>query len=67
MSNPAISKAEALRQAQLGLLTGRMRGAASGARGTSRDSGLQAFARDPQKPYAHPYFWAPFVLMGNWK
>lgn len=18
-------------------------------------------------PFAHPYFWAPFILMGNWK
>ena len=18
-------------------------------------------------PYAHPYFWAPFILIGNWK
>jgi CHAT domain-containing protein len=21
---------------------------------------------DPDAPYAHPYFWAPFILMGNW-
>ena len=21
---------------------------------------------DPIRPYAHPYYWAPFVLMGNW-
>jgi CHAT domain-containing protein/Flp pilus assembly protein TadD len=21
---------------------------------------------NPAKPYAHPYYWAPFVLMGNW-
>jgi len=24
------------------------------------------FALDPQAPYAHPYYWAPFFLMGNW-
>ncbi|WP_017718158.1 CHAT domain-containing protein [Kamptonema formosum] len=35
-----ITKAEALRQAQLALL------------------------KNPQ--YSHPYFWAPFVLVGNW-
>ncbi len=22
---------------------------------------------NPDKPYAHPYFWAPFILMGNWR
>ena len=43
----AISKAEALRQAQLALLTGRIR----------HESGA---------PFAHPFFWAPFILMGNW-
>jgi len=21
---------------------------------------------DPDLPYAHPYFWAPFLLVGNW-
>ncbi|HSK71962.1 MAG TPA: CHAT domain-containing protein, partial [Pyrinomonadaceae bacterium] len=20
-----------------------------------------------EKPYAHPYFWSPFILIGNWK
>lgn len=19
------------------------------------------------EPYAHPYYWAPFILIGNWK
>lgn len=39
-STPQVSKAEALRQAQLSLLKGR---------------------------FAHPYYWSPFVLMGNWQ
>jgi CHAT domain-containing protein len=24
------------------------------------------FTPNPAKPYAHPYYWAPFILMGNW-
>jgi CHAT domain-containing protein/Flp pilus assembly protein TadD len=26
-----------------------------------------AFKRDASKPFAHPYYWAPFILIGNWK
>ena len=37
---PRVSKAEAIRQAQLALLK--------------------------QPKYEHPFFWAPFVLVGNW-
>ena len=25
------------------------------------------FVPSPQAPYAHPYYWAPFILIGNWK
>ena len=25
------------------------------------------FKRDNKKPFAHPYYWAPFILIGNWK
>jgi len=25
------------------------------------------FKRDPNKPFAHPYYWAPFILIGNWQ
>jgi CHAT domain-containing protein len=67
MSDSTTSKAEALRQAQLALLNGTIQGDASGARGAGRNPEVLTFAKDPQRPYAHPYFWAPFVLMGNWK
>lgn len=46
-ARPVVTKAEALRQAQLALLHG-----------------------DPvsgKAPYKHPYYWAPFLLIGNWK
>ena len=41
LSNPEVTKAEALRQAQLPILA------------------------DP-KYREHSYFWAPFILVGNW-
>ena len=48
---PGIPKAEALRQAQLELLRGS--GSAGGLKGTAR--------------FEHPRYWAPFVLIGNWR
>jgi CHAT domain-containing protein/Tfp pilus assembly protein PilF len=49
-SMPRITKAEALRRAQIALLRGKM---------SDQTAGF--------KPYAHPYYWAPFILIGNWK
>jgi CHAT domain-containing protein len=43
-----MTKAEALRQAQLALLQGRVK------------------ADNTNIDLTHPYYWAPFVLMGNW-
>jgi CHAT domain-containing protein len=48
-SRPGITKAEAVRLAQVELLSGR-RDTAPPAGGALR----------------HPFFWAPFILMGNW-
>lgn len=71
--HPGTSKAEALRQAQMALLHGTVRETASDVirahRATMPDQlpDFVAFPVDPKVPYAHPYFWAPFVLIGNWK
>ncbi|MDM0110063.1 CHAT domain-containing protein [Variovorax sp. J22R24] len=43
-----VTKAEALRQAQIAFLQGNIR------------------SSDAKLDLKHPYFWAPFVLMGNW-
>jgi CHAT domain-containing protein len=24
------------------------------------------YTASPDAPFAHPFFWAPFILMGNW-
>jgi len=63
------SKAEALQQAQLALLSGAVSappGSAERAESRRLTAGGTPFTRDPKAPYAHPYYWAPFILMGNW-
>jgi CHAT domain-containing protein/Tfp pilus assembly protein PilF len=74
-SSPGKTKLEALREAQLELL----RGTAKRAQGAEPvrilvhepEEGKPTveaprFPVDPEVPYAHPYYWAPFFLMGNW-
>jgi len=61
-----VTKVEALREAQMDLLDNQIaqRSDSSG-RGLSAES--QPDAQPAQLGYAHPYYWAPFVLMGNWR
>jgi CHAT domain-containing protein/Tfp pilus assembly protein PilF len=57
---PAGGKAEALRQAQLALLHG------SGS--TSKADRGSKIEQEPNTAgYAHPFYWAPFVLIGNFQ
>ncbi|MCX5963734.1 MAG: CHAT domain-containing protein [Cyanobacteria bacterium] len=61
-----LTKPEALRQAQLSLLQGNNTGTA-GDRGsfkftpTNPDGQTQPISRN----FNHPYYWAPFILIGN--
>jgi CHAT domain-containing protein len=57
VTTPGMTKAEALRQAQLALLHG-----AADPAGTSPGS-----KQPPASQYANPFYWAPFILIGNWK
>jgi CHAT domain-containing protein len=68
-----LTKAEALQRAQLALLRGEAGATAtSSERGAARVTTAAAaasgppFTPDPNAPFAHPFYWAPFVLMGNW-
>ena len=71
---PGMTKAEALRHAQLLFING------ESAAGTLEDTtrgmriaevrseteGEELFASDDKNRYTHPFYWAPFILMGNW-
>ena len=74
-THPALSKAAGLRQAQTELLRGQAAAVslpqATGSRAYrakiagAANTSLPLFVADPKAPYAHPYYWAPFVLIGN--
>lgn len=73
-TKPGMAKVEALKQAQLFLLRGRAaaQSEAAGAppalaRGVGKMNGALAPTADGKAPHAHPYFRAPFILMGNWR
>jgi CHAT domain-containing protein len=63
-----LSKAEALREAQLAMING-TQGTVDVKKIPVTTKSLLSpnFKVDPTKPYAHPFYWAPFILMGNWK
>lgn len=62
-----LTKAAALRIAQISMLTGNQASqvVATLERGVSGRQ-KKTTADTPQATFAHPYFWSPFVLMGNW-
>lgn len=71
--NGSTSTAEALRHAQIALINGDTKAienqmstglTSRGVRREIRSDGRIPFAANPSAPYAHPYFWAPFVLIG---
>ena len=67
-AQPGAGKAEALRQAQLALLRGGTETPAGGVEQRGIQMGLpQAKSGAARTPYSHPFFWAPFILIGNWR
>jgi CHAT domain-containing protein len=66
LKDPSSGKAEALRQAQLALLKG-----PDASPGGRSQRGLETVeepsAAAHQAGYSHPFYWAPFVLIGNYQ
>ena len=70
---PRLTKAGALQLAQQEMIEGKLRpmAMAAGKRDTGEitDSKMNAspHIQDFKKPYEHPYYWSPFILIGNWR
>ena len=66
VKNPADGKAEALRQAQMALLRG-----PAAAQNAASERGFQTRQDTTlgthETGYSHPFYWAPFVLIGNYQ
>lgn len=62
MVEDRMSKADALRAAQVEAI----RGGRAGAGGERGAASLARSAAAQPAAGSHPYFWSPFVLMGNW-
>ncbi len=67
-----MSKSEAMRKAQLKLMYGKYSAnEAQKVRAdefvTATDKTLPPFKTDPNAPFAHPFYWSPFTLSGNWR
>jgi CHAT domain-containing protein len=67
-----MSKVEALRQAQLSLIRGNVNSDLLARRGIGGVGKLgetlsSEFPAPMSVSTSHPYFWAPFILVGDWK
>ncbi len=67
VTTPGITKAEALQRAQLAVLHGTADPAGTPQGSSARDSSASASKQRPVSQYANPFYWAPFILIGNWK
>jgi CHAT domain-containing protein len=67
VTTAGITKAEALQQAQLALLHGTVVPAGTPQGSPARGFSVSASKQPPASQYANPYYWAPFILIGNWK
>lgn len=67
--NASMTKSDAIRRAQAAMIDGRIKssGTSNGCRAEKFSSQKTEFKCDPNAPYSHPYFWSPFVLIGNWR
>ncbi len=73
------NKASALRMAQIALLKGEYKTKLTNTRQLTQEdvdaekkikvdvAKLRLYKTNPAAPFAHPFYWSPFILIGNWK
>ena len=68
-THPDWTKLHALQSAQIELLNGHLTPTSGLPRGSSASDQTTSSLRWPKSlpRFSHPYYWAPFVLVGNWK
>jgi CHAT domain-containing protein/Tfp pilus assembly protein PilF len=62
-----MTKGEALRQAQVGLLAGNQQPTSNHVSQPSDPSASSLNGQPTVPDWSHPFYWAPFILLGNWK
>jgi CHAT domain-containing protein len=70
--NPKMTKAEAMQTVQKAFVTGKLKPSAEYIKKLDDyykelNAEDKTFKFDKNAPFAHPYFWSPFVLIGNWR
>ncbi len=72
--NPKMTKAEAMQKVQQNFVSGTFKPSREYIqkldtyyKELNKTSTKSTFKFDKNAPFAHPYFWSPFVLIGNWR
>ncbi|MBL8069362.1 MAG: CHAT domain-containing protein [Armatimonadetes bacterium] len=74
--HPELTKAQLIRQSQIDMIEGRITPATGervseggGQRSEGNEEPMPELPKWPsgRPAYSHPYYWAPFVLFGNWR
>ena len=67
--SPGVTKVQCLRQIQVAMIQGQL-APGTGNKAASRAGATRSTAKvatqSKQRTWSHPYYWAPFVLQGNW-
>jgi len=72
--NPKMTKADSIRKVQNEFISGKIKPDENYIQKLAQifgdqkgNLGKEEFVFDKNKPFAHPFFWSPFVLIGNWR